>query len=640
MSDHDPTMNKSADEPGSLLAEFPALNEPPVAAATTGADGPAPIPLTVPQPGIDAWHDRLRVLIAGGYTAKSFGPAHGIKADVIQKHAGPNHTGAPSLGLVYALSRAVNPVTGEKIYPVAQQLLDLFRLEPLELEIAPSAWAPRLSPQRLLDGLKLALGWAYDEAPSAYEIAETVQRSCHDSGDIDRWRTHIFDIRSGYHFPYLSAQAIEFRRWPRTGPDSAGVEAETDLGTRAHEFIDRHTRNVAANFEPVLSTLAKPMPKGFLATAQVDEHELDRRWRAFRLHRSELILRMGSTFGASPGEWVSGRLLQPLLGADGPELSTRQLWVTPVAHSSAPSDAPMDLATTGVTTVVFVGLPGIANRRIAFAVARALGWGHVSSTTLANRITGRRVSVATRKKADTFSAVFEEVARNPMPSSVVAIHMDNMFRRGDTPRHPVSLLHSARRMLTAPGVLPVLLVPRLGSQSLDRWEARQVAITLSDEVPLHNQAAHCERLADDLRPVFGAVPGALVAEVQPSFPWVSPWNPLDPTQSPHAFYVHPLVGDLTLRVAYEIAHRLREGTTRAEVAAKSRPRQDRLERMVGFAAGSVVARYERDLMRCSVGAPWTDDAHLDDDGRYLAPPAGEPRRGTTVSFVDGEVHGA
>jgi hypothetical protein len=576
----------------------------------------APRRWTIPQAGVDVWHERLRDLIKrSGRPAKDFGPDHGILDSALQKHANPNYTGAPSLSTVYAVAKGV------PAYPAAQQLRDLFGLEPHELEIRLPAWEPRVSTQRLLDTLRDALGRAHETAPSVYEIAETVHGSCLDSapggGDIGRWRTRVFDVPAGYHFRYLQAQAVEFERGY---PSGITVETEPDPGVRAEEYIGQQTRGVAALLEPVVKTLSqadRPHPT-FLAS-EMDPATRLARWRTNRLERAELIMRMGTTYGASPGEWV-GRAIAPLLPL-GVEPTGRHIWLTPTATSTtATSDSPLPIALDGVCTLVFVGAPSVAYRRIGYAVARALGWGRVSSNEVANRVTGRRVAVSTPGKGNAFAAAFEEFARDPMPQGVLAVHMDNLFRRDESLRGSLTIHPEALRMLTAPGVLPILLLPRPESRTMALWEERQGAILVDRPVSLPNQEEHIDRLTAHLLQLFAGLPRALTATVLPSFPWSGPTVEAGPGElSPH-WYIHPLIGDFVVRASYEIARFLRNGTTRDP----GRP--------TGFASGSMAADHEPALRACTGGDHWADDDHLDFDPRYLGPATEAPRRGRVTAI--------
>jgi hypothetical protein len=161
------------------------------------------------------------------------------------------------------------------------------------------------------------------------------------------------------------------------------------------------------------------------------------------------------------------------------------------------------------------------------------------------------------------------------------------------------------------------------------------------------------------------VPGAFAARITATLPWSGPAvlganlkgpqgrarshlgqvvSALTPSESganvaiaPY-FYQHPLIGDMMLRIAYELGRALRLpgaggiagirlGATAEQPPPPVRP--------LGFARGSRISLFENALLAAVSGPPWDKDAHLTWDPRYLrpAPPESIPQRGRLLSIA-------
>jgi hypothetical protein len=577
-----------------------------------------------PVPGLVAWHRRLqRMVAASPYTAEQYGPAHGISQRFVQDHTNPkNETKVPGLGGIYAIDRGTD-------YKVVDQVKDLFDLSPGDLDLRLPLWEPRHSTERLLDGLRAVLGWSHATAPSVFELAEALQRSCLETDDIGRWRVRTFDIVNGRHFAFLASRAVEFLRWYGSG---AGVEDDPDED-RAYDYLDEATHGfTASETAPVDSWLNDETVPG---TFQSDLPEQDRRhsWDTFRYERAELIMRMGATYSASQGEWTGGYgIVHQSLLRHRESVTGRHLYVTPVTDTAVTA-TPQRLADDfdGVESVLLLGVAGVAYRRLAFLVGEALGWPSLSGADLAQRLTGRRFHFQSMRRPEVFAQVFAEFGTRPRPTSVLSVHLDHLVSGVDG---HLRLLPAAVQLLHTPKVLPVLVAPRTGSASLELWEERQQDQSRSGHTSmLVNQAGHSERLYRPVIEELRRTPRALSAVLQPSLPWAGPavhrtapdYDEDKVRTTAPEWFVHPLLGDMLVRAAYEIARYLRLGSMKEPVAP------------TGFAAGSTVARYETTLKACTRGDFWTDEQHLAFDETLLTPlPRGNrpaPRTARTVALT-------
>jgi len=268
-----------------------------------------------------------------------------------------------------------------------------------------------------------------------------------------------------------------------------------------------------------------------------------------------------------------------------------------------------------VQTILLLGSAAMNTRRLGVLMAQGLGWQATSGLTLASAVAGRSVTGLYNKpdRAELLGIALADFALRPMPHGVLTCNIDQMFSKPD-PREPPHLLPQARGLLHQPSILPVLLTPRPKSPTLELWEKRQDGFSAYGYARNSaNLAEQSERdyqaLADTLR----QVPGAVRAELQPTYPWAGPAIRFTPdAETP--WYRHPLVGDITVRVAYELARYLRTGSP-------ADPGQ-----LLGFVPGSTLARYEPTLRACTRGPAWDDDKHLRWQPTYAYP---APRTGAT-----------
>ncbi|MEP7738879.1 hypothetical protein ABKW28_14590 [Nocardioides sp. 31GB23] len=576
-------------------------------------------------PGLVTWHRHLREMVeASPYNPSHYGPAHGIAQRFVQDHTNPkNELKVPGLEGIYAIDRGTN-------YKIVDQVKDLFALTPGELDMRLPLWEPRHSAERLLEGLRTALGWSHAATPSVYELAESLQESCASSGDAGRWRARIFDIEYGHHFTFAATRALEFLRW--YGSDT-GIEGDPQSG-RALEYLNQATYGFTDSETAKIGTWLNDttVPDTF----QPDLPGTDRqgRWDTARLERAELIMRMGTTYAAARGEWTGGYgLVHQALLRHHDNATGRHIFLNPlIARGTGATPQPLADDFSGVESIVLLGVPAVAYPRIGFLVGEALGWPSVHGADLAQRLTGRRFHFQTERRPETFAHVFEEFRSRPKPYSILSLHLDHLMTEEDG---HLRLLPSAVRLLRDRKMLPVLLAPRFGNESLLLWEERQIAQSRSGRSSMRvNTAAHCARLQHLVAEELRGQPGVVHAELQPSLPWAGPAvhrvitdDDWDAHPTAPEWFLHPLVGDIMVRASYEIARYLLQASMREP----SSP--------TGFAAGSTVARYERSLRACTRGAFWTDDSHIEAfDESYIAPlPRGngrpQPRPARTVNLT-------
>ena len=538
-------------------------------------------------------------------------------------------------------------------YTVLDQVRDLFDIPhdpeniwPPEQEGAWDSsergdlWLPRYGQQHLLSRLHRALVESGAAIPTVAEIAQTVLRSCAETGDSDRWRARLFDVRGGWHFPHVAYNAVEFSRW--YGPFRRPAQ---DLNLHiGEEYLRRaHIKAQRGLYVMPRDHYGETPTPTFLSPGTADPASRTRRgeqpcrqlidpsvrqawWDRFRKERAELGVRLQQTRFAARGMWEGTNewLAMPIVSnarqiREDMAPRPRHLWLEPAARTVPDShgfvtDLPRRNSSYRASTLVVVSPTGLNASRVSDLLAQGIGWDAVSLRDLIQRITGRRVLITDEVTQAMTREVLSQLAKDPPPQTVVWIDLRYLlFAEG---RHR-TLLREVVDALNTPSIQTVVM-DSASPTNYDLWERRfsPPGADWGTTAPSATEStALIDQWIDETTPV---VPGQVLARVNVVYPWSGPAVLADGAFAP-AWYRHPLVDDFGLRAAYEMAAYFLEAP----------------ERPARFVPGQLLHRHQAPLQAAHGPKPLHNEAELGRfDLRYESPPPDDSRarRGSVLTF--------
>jgi transcriptional regulator with XRE-family HTH domain len=591
------------------------------------------------EAGIVAWRARAVAAFPAGLAlrrrAELVGVAHSTYSGWMQKN-GPS---------VEALLR-FHTYTD---FRIGEQVRLLFGIDEREFDVRLPLWEPRFTVEYMIENLRTMLLKSGTTAPSVFDLGEALIASCRETGDIGRWRVRQFDVPGGWHFRHIAFEAVEFMRW--YGPD-VGVDDDPNYG-RAQELLGVEDPMVALrDWERFLSPKALALPDPPV-TFEAGTKEPDRsaHWEQFRFERAELNQRLEQIKLASRTGWVGGYgyLHTPLLRHSA-AATGRHIALQPLVRSVDPHHAQTVPAADDqdVRTIALLGTAAVSVSTLGNWLADALGWTWVSVEELNHRHSGQRLLLSDRDQRDLMPTVYATFADRPFPRTVLTAPLTWLQSIGANGEGgSASRMPEAESLLAGPHVLPILVRPTPDTIAL--WEERQTLASAEGYRPSPlNRAGRVTAMYDAWEEYLATVPGAIVAELSATLPWAGEavmrpgaFEDAGPDSQP-AFYHHPLIGDMLLRITYELGAALRSSDGinalrarggarpggRAQAALRglraARPRLG-AARPVGFAPTSLVSEHETQLRAVVGHGQWVDDHHLVWDSALEFPPAKDRR---------------
>ncbi|WP_133058874.1 hypothetical protein [Nocardioides sp. PD653] len=533
-------------------------------------------------------------------------------------------------------------------FKLGEQTRLLFGVDDHELDIRVPLWEPRLSAEHLLESLRNALRKSHTTTPSVFDIGEALLASCRQTGDLGRWRARQFDVPGGWHFPHVAFEAVEFMRW--YGPD-AGVDHDPDRDTAAR-FLGIENGDIPDQASRFLTPapLAEASPP---ATFEPGVHAASRarHWEQFRYERAELNKRLERIRGASRTGWVGGYgtlhipLLRHSTDSTGRHIAIQQP-VRPMDPEHAQTVPVVDQQ--GVRTILLLGTSAVSIGPLGTWLADALGWTSLWVEELNHRHSGQRILLLEMDRRDLIPAIYRNLARDPLPRTVLTIPLPWLHRDAREQPAAATRLPEAELLLQSERVLPILIKPT--PETLALWEERQSLASAGGHRPSpHNRMNRVAELYRVCEDYLSTVPGAVVADVTATLPWAGDAvMAADQDDQIPSFYQHPLIGDMLLRVTYELGFALRSPKGIVHLRGQ-RPGGSRLEKAtqqlrklpgvpsglssVGFAPSSLVAQFEATLRAVTRPGQWADDDHLVWDSAYERPHEGQPPKTGRITRI-------
>ncbi|MFC5931883.1 hypothetical protein D6T64_03285 [Cryobacterium melibiosiphilum] len=448
--------------------------------------------------------------------------------------------------------------------------------------------------------------------PSVGDLTRAVLESCaretrvglQGPSPYGRWRSRLFDIPLGWALPHVGYHAVEFMRW--YGPARGKAE---DRYPSKQWWAEAAEPGYAINsLKPLVASywFRDGKPDNFAGT--------DEDWIEHRLERLELVARLGPLYAparVSPygsfGNFTS--LLRHLDKATHRHIFTQQPYAsTPdLALSAACADP-------AVRTIIVAGHASVRPIPIAIRLGEALGWEVVDFRTMEAVLTGQRPNVSAHATASATAAPgvrfwnqvkAESASRRDM--LVVTVNLQYLLI-GAAGR--LKFRDDVIDMLNDPSVAIVFLDAdtdiRSGATSANLWEDRRQAMSskyVEPAVDTKSQAAALSRIVQDAADRF---PKALVATVLPTYLyWGDAYvDPLDDTKHDddlRQYLWHPSVGDVDVRVAYELARALVEGKPVGSAPTGSDADTTDFR---SFLPDSVIYRYRARLREMTGGTHW------------------------------------
>lgn len=653
MSDQQPALlpQEGPDEPAvqhaHVLVENPADPEPvPTQAAAPSPPAPeSAVPRRrrarnaskpeIPSAGLAKWKRRIRqMVVAEGGQAK-FAKDRGLVPRTVGSWM-DDKGGPPELQSMWMLDQT-------STYSIAEQMQDLFELTEQDLDVTAPLWTPSFSHEHVLDRLRNLLDESNAQVPSTASMAAAVLQSCAASDDPGRWRVRLFDVVSGWDFPYVGHNVIEFNRWfgpylgPLDDPEPERGKKFVEDAKRDHDRWQLGMHDAWRSERPAPAFLQLGLPAIPIRQEGDPPPKADavqRLWNRMKTEREELSIRLGEALLAARGEWAGAWGLHhlPLLGATRRSRALnnaprpRHLWVEPAPRQPLSGPVGVGDVANGRTTVLLLAPSGMAVHRIGDLVAEALGWTTVTHHDLVQRMRGHRVGLTRADAGGSSQLILRQLTKRPLEHTVVSVNMNYLFTGHDSPGgHQV--LDQAMNLLTHPAVLPVLLRPH-NSESLELWEQRvQESVPDADKVDRHQTArGNLETLALWDASVRDRIGGHWEAIVGPDFPWSGDAVMPDDAFAP-AWYRHPLIGDIAVRVAFEVSVRMLTGNDVTRIRSGGRGG-------IQFARGSVLASYRDALLAATpIGAPVWSTARdaVRCDEKYRSHPKGRVPQGRAIA---------
>lgn len=502
------------------------------------------------------WRERLRLLVSerGTLTAVATTLSPEISKRTLEAWVGIDGCAYPSMSKMRGLEFGLG-------YRVVDQLLDLGLLSPGEATQGISAMPASVSVA--LGRLEAVVGELTANRFSVWDLARLAIRSSVETEMPGRWRSKVFDVQGGETMPHVSHHCVEFQRahLPGHPPLGGPKDRERTLDIcRALMPDESRWRNMA----------------GFDRTHENDLHWLERVELAARLAPIQDYMVLNKYGGV-------GDLHVPLL--NNPEQRMRHIFMDAAGAEGVrdiPRMIPLNsryLPSSGRLSglsgkVVVIGPSATSAFPVTRMIADAMGWPAQTVRERASAAEGQLVRISDLGSfASSLAAAMQNLAawRPPHPTVISLGHLPWATD------HPNELRH----LLLDETVVPILLHPP--RDLLESWHDRQARGTGDRDRVSRNQ-----RPSDMLEAVL-QIEKILATRIGPYITtrMRRPYPSLDWAARSH--FIHPIIGDYTVRAAYQLAY----------VLATGEPGHGRSRRATRFIDGSTVATFEPTLRRAS-----------------------------------------
>jgi hypothetical protein len=465
---------------------------------------------------------------------------------------------SPTVACPFPDIATMRMVEAELGYSLAQQLIDLDLVSPNEVNVGITALPSSTS--LVLGRLDLAVAALTSDRYDIWDLARYVTDSCVHTGVPGRWRARVFDVPGGEAFRHGAYRAVEFLRAQLPGEPALGSASDT-LAT------ERICRELAPDTGTWPDRVDFPVAN-------------DGTNRAHWLERIELGARMRKIrdFMVLTEYGGEGSLHLPLV--NNSERDERHIFVDVDGAHRAHDPREM----TGINTalranslgtgtlpggkVIVIGPPSINNLAICRMTAGALGWPAQTIREQASATGVSRLNITARKLDTTRIAQTMDQNTSWRPVHPTIISLSSIPAAANEHDALCRLLHDDF-------AVPILIHPSM--DLLEEWEHRQEkastrgfssnsnAVTVSDGLKRIGQILK-QRRAPFISAKFNTSDVDLL-------PWAKP-----------GYFVHPRIGDYTVRAAYQFAYVLTHG--------EKPPTSARVTRLM---PDSVLARFEHIL---------------------------------------------
>lgn len=453
---------------------------------------------------------------------------------------------------------ALRGIETELNYPLVQQLVDLGLVSPDEVQVGITALPASTS--LVLARLDMAVATLTSNRYDVWDLARYVIDDCVRTGSPGRWRARVFDVPSGETLRHGAYRAVEFLR--SRLPDTAVLGSRGDT---------QQTERICLELAPDCGTWADLVEFKLAQDGGNRAHWLERLELVTRMRRirDSMVL---NTYG---GE---GSLHLPLL--NNPDRKQRHIFVD--VDGARRAHDPREM--TGINTtlrakprsgrpapggkVLVIGPPSINNLALSRMAAGALGWPAQTIREHASAAGASRLRV-TAREPDTaqISQTIEHIAAwRPVHPAIISLSSLPSAAKEIT---------TLRKLLNDEFTVPVFVRP--SRDLLEEWEQRQRKGT--DGMSKNSRSDAVVEALDAISEILkGRKAPYLTARIRRPDAELLPW-------SKDEHFVHPSIGDFTVRAAYQLAYALTHG----EIPPKGPARVTR------FMPGSVLDRHEASL---------------------------------------------
>jgi hypothetical protein len=446
-------------------------------------------------------------------------------------------------------------VEAELGYSLAQQLIDLGLVSPNEVNVGITALPSSTS--LVLGRLDMAVASLTSDRYDIWDLARYVTDNCVQTGEPGRWRARVFDVPGGEAFRHGAYRAVEFLRAKLPGEQALGSPKDTEK-----------TEQICRELAPDTGTWSDRADFPLAEDGSNRAHWLERIELGARMRKIRDFMVLNEYGG-------EGTVHLPLVNnsnrderhifvdVDGAHRAHDPREMTGI--NSALRAQSLGSGTHPGGKVIIVGPPSINNLAICRMIAGALGWPAQTIREQASAVGASRLNV-TARQLDT-SRIAQTMEQNtawrPVHPAIISLSsIPAAAKEGDALR---TLLHDEF-------AVPILLQPSM--EVLEEWEERQRKTSRRAVSSNSNAPA----VAEGLRKVTAILNQRRAPFITAKFntpdvellPWAKP-----------DYFVHPSIGDYTVRAAYQLAYVLTHG--------EKPPASARVTRLM---PGSVLASFE------------------------------------------------
>ncbi|WP_458117277.1 hypothetical protein [Arthrobacter sp. D2-10] len=439
-------------------------------------------------------------------------------------------------------------------YPLVEQLVDLGYVAPDDLDLIDS---PLLTPGWLLmQRLERALSETRRTASGVAELisalrAHTIRTSTSTVEDLARWRARVFDIPVGTKkYRHIGYHAVEFEVWLGPTPEASWDRRLAERERRGNATVCRLIPSASAREKLLKRHLGNREPSTEVMAGAYERVELE--------HRMEIPRAEGhfNVYG------LDGKLAAPLVGDSRP--GPRHIYVESASvktdlRESRPQSPDIDLfeyvngsgQKAWAKKILFIAPPAASPVPTAHLIGRALGWNVISLRQSAGSVTGSLVRIrdqeSARQSIERASRAFRTASGTESPTLFVGTYLQSLANSEE-----------GKRLLLDESLLPVLLIPTWST--LQYWVARQrVGQGLINPKAAEDTEKVLNQIEETVRQrEFG---NGEVFQFSRDMEW---W----PTRGRNApekfadsadFFEHPVIGDIRLKAAYQLAYLFTNG---------------------------------------------------------------------------------